>query len=414
MIINLRKHLIFLLLVCMLCRCIDPYSPKLNAFESLLVVDAFLTNENRSYNVRLSRTIPAQNIKPSMVSGALVIIKDENGNNSQLQQTSAGIYKTDSLLFQGEIGNTYTLYIKTAEGTEYQSEPCLMYPVQQIDSVYFVKDQEISNNGSETNQGIRILLDSRSGEENKYFRWIYNEWWKFSVPNPKEFNYINEQTITNVDQIKQVCWKNNISSEIIIQSAEFGQSAGIEKKPILFIASDKSDRLLIQYSIEVQQLSLSKNEYEFWDHMQQINVSGGDIFEKQPFSIVSNIHNINSPNEQVLGYFQVSAVNKKRIYIIASNISELDLPVYQYDCESVVIGPDDYAPPGGNATPVTFDNINYWYTLAGYAFVKPLYNDRQVLIKLVFSKSVCTNCTIGGSLKKPDFWVDLVLPQKNK
>jgi len=258
MIRNLRKHLIFLLLVCMLCTCIDPYSPKLNAFESLLVVDAFLTNENRSYNVRLSRTIPAQNIKPSMVSGALVIIKDENGNNSQLQQTSAGIYKTDSLLFQGEIGNTYTLYIKTAEGTEYQSEPCLMYPVQQIDSVYFVKDQEISNNGSETNQGIRILLDSRSGEENKYFRWIYNEWWKFSVPNPKEFNYINEQTITNVDQIKQVCWKNNISSEIIIQSAEFGQSAGIEKKPILFIASDKSDRLLIQYSIEVQQLSLSK------------------------------------------------------------------------------------------------------------------------------------------------------------
>jgi hypothetical protein len=90
------------------------------------------------------------------------------------------------------------------------------------------------------------------------------------------------------------------------------------------------------------------------------------------------------------------------------------LPVYQYDCESIVIGPDDYAPPGGNATSVTFDNINYWYTLAGYTFVKPVYNDRRVLIKLVFSKSVCTNCTIEGSLTKPDFWVDLELPQKNK
>jgi hypothetical protein len=398
----------------MLSTCIDPYRPKLNAFESLLAVDAFLTNENRLYNVKLSRTVPAQNIKPSMVSGALVIIKDGNGNNSQLQQTSPGLYQTDSIHFQGEIGNTYTLYIKTAEGTEYESEPCLMYPVQQIDSVYFVKDQEIINNGSETNQGLRILLDSRSGNENKYFRWIYNEWWKFSVPNPKEFDYINESTITKVDQIKQVCWKNNISNEIIIQSAEFSQSQGIEKKPILFIASDKSDRLLIQYSIEVKQLSLSKNEYEFWYRMQQINESGGDIFEKQPFSIASNIHNINNPDEQVLGYFQVSAINQKRIYITPSSISELDLPAYQYDCESVVIGPDDYAPPGGNATSVTFDNINYWYTLAGYTFVKPVYNPGQVLVKLIFSKSVCANCTIGGSLTKPDFWIDLVSPQKNK
>jgi hypothetical protein len=398
----------------MLCTCIDPYIPKLNAFESLLAVDAFLTNENRSYSVKLSRTVPAQNIKPSDVSGALVIIKDGNGNNSQLQQTSPGLYQTDSLHFLGEIGNTYTLYIKTAEGTEYESEPCLMYPVQQIDSVYFVKDQEIINNGSETNQGLRILLDSRSGNENKYFRWIYNEWWKFSVPNPKEFDYINESTITKVDQIKQVCWKNNISNEIIIQSDEFSQSQGVEKKPILFIASDKSDRLLIQYSVEVKQLSLSKNEYEFWYRMQQINESGGDIFEKQPFSIASNIHNINNPDEQVLGYFQVSAVNQKRIYITPSSISELDLPAYQYDCESIVIGPDDYAPPGGNATSVTFDNINYWFTQAGYTFVKPVYNPGQVLVKLVFSKSACANCTIGGSLTKPDFWIDLVSPQKNK
>ena len=122
--------------------------------------------------------------------------------------------------------------------------------------------------------------------------------------------------------------------------------------------------------------------------MQQINESGGDIFEKQPFSIASNIHNINNPDEQVLGYFQVSAVNKKRIYITPSGISELNLPAYQYDCESVVIGPDDYAPPGGNATSVTFDNINYWYTLAGYAFIKPVYNAQRALIKLVFS-TIC-------------------------
>lgn len=412
--IKLVKPLIFLILVYMLCTCIDPYSPKLNGLKSLLVVDAFLTNENRSYYVKLSRTNEVQNIEPTMVSGALVLIKDKDGNNSSLQETSAGIYKTDSLLFQGETGKSYILYIKTQEGTEYESEPCLMYPVTQIDSIFYTKDQEIINNGSETNEGIRIFVNPKSGEDSKYFRWVYNEWWKFSVPYPKKFNYINENTIFEVDQIKQVCWSNKSSDKIIIQSTESGQTNKIEKEPILFIASGKSDRLLIQYCIEVSQFSLSKREFEFWDHMKQIHETGGDIFEKQPFSIVSNIHNINNPDEPVLGYFQVSAAKQKRIYITPDDISDLNIPLYHYDCERIEAAPGDYPSSQDPASKMTFDKIYNSYTMAGYVFVEPIYNLLGNLEKLVFYKPACTNCTLEGSLKKPDFWIDLVLPRKTK
>jgi Domain of unknown function (DUF4249) len=411
---KLVKPLIFLLIVCMLCTCIDPYSPKLNGFKSLLVVDAFLTNENRSYFVKLSRTNEVQNIETTMESGALVMIKDQSGNNSLLYEISAGIYKTDSLLFNGETGNSYILYIKTPEGTEYESEPCLMYPVTQIDSILYTKDQEITNNGSETNEGIRIFVNSKSSEDSKYFRLVYNEWWKFSVQYPKKFNYINENTIFEVDQIKQVCWNSKSSDEIIIQSTESGQTNKIEKEPILFIASDKSDRLLIQYCIEVRQLSLSKREFEFWDHMKQIHETGGDIFEKQPFSIVSNIHNISNPDEPVLGYFQVSAAKQKRIYITAKDISDLNIPLYHYDCERIEAAPGDYPSSQDPATKMTFDKIYNSYTIAGYDFVEPIYDMRWNLQKLVFSKPSCTNCTLEGSLKKPDFWIDLDLRQKTK
>jgi hypothetical protein len=407
MIKNFRKPLIFLFLVSMLCTCIDPYSLKLNEFESLLVVDALLTNENRSYQVKLSRTNEAQYIEPSMVFGALVTIRDENGNNSLLQETTEGIYNTDSLLFQGETGHSYILYIKTPEGSEYESEPCFMYPVQQIESVYFNKDQEILNNGSETQEGIRMFIDSESSDDNKYFRWVYNEWWKVIVPDPKKFNYINDSTIFEVDQIKQVCWRNNRSDEILIQSTESGQTNRIEKKPILFIASDKSDRLLIQYCIEVKQLSISKMEFEFWDHMKQINASGGDIFEKQPFPIVSNIQNISNPEETVLGYFQVSAVSQKRVYISANDISELNIPLYNYDCERIELGPDDYPPPLVPGGGMTFNRIYKRYVGPVYSFVEPLYDGQGKLKKLAFSKHACTDCTINGDLTKPDFWIDL-------
>ena len=254
-------------------------------------------------------------MKPAMISGAEVIIRDLDGNSSTLHEKSNGIYKTDSLLFRGEIGNSYILYIKTPEGNEYESDPCIMYPVHPIDSIYFSKDEEIVNNGTETREGIRIFIDSESSDDSKYLRWVYNEWWKIIVPDPKKYDYINDSTFREVKPLKHICWGNYRSDEIIIQSSESEQTNSVEKEPILFIDSENSNRLLIQYCIEIKQLSLSKTEYEFWDHMKQINESGGDIFEKQPFPIISNIHNINNPDEPVLGFFQVSAVSQnKNIY----------------------------------------------------------------------------------------------------
>jgi hypothetical protein len=407
MIKNLGRPLAFLFLVCILSTCIDPFSPKLKGFKSILIVDAFISNENKSYYVKLSMTTETQNVEPSIVSGAVITLSDDGGGNSLLQETTPGTYKTDSLQFLGQTGKTYVLHIKTSAGSEYESDPCLMYPVQQIGSVYFAKDKEILKNGSETHEGVRIFLDSEGGTENRYFRWVYNECWKFNVPNPKTYDYISESEIVAVDKIKRTCWNSHKSDEIIIQSTESTQTNKIEKKPILFVASDLSDRFLVQYSIEIKQLSLSKNEFEFWDQMKQINESGGNIFDKQPFSVISNIHNITDPAEPVLGYFQVSSVKQKRIYITKSEIYPLNIPIYQYDCDRIEVGPDDYGRPDNPSKVVTFDKIYEWFTSSGVAFVEPVYDIHFRLIKLVFTQPVCSDCALSGSLTKPDFWVDL-------
>ena len=162
--------------------CIDPFKPNLKGTTSLLIVDALLTNENRSYAFKLSWTTQTQNTKPVMVSGAMVTIRDKNGVSTNLTETEAGVYKTDSLTFLGETGNSYVLEIRTSEGAEYVSDTCTMYPVQPIDNIYFNKDQEFVNNGTEIQDGIRISLDSENNGDGKYVRWLYNEWWKFSVP----------------------------------------------------------------------------------------------------------------------------------------------------------------------------------------------------------------------------------------
>jgi hypothetical protein len=391
------------LLASFLSTCIDDFNPELRGLKALLVVDAFITNEHRSYEVKLSRTIQSQDSATHMESGALVIIQDDNGKESTLHENGSGIYLSDSLNFQGETGKIYTLYIKTAGGTEYESEPCIMYPVQPIDTIYYFKDQEFQNNGTEIQEGIRIFIDAKNAGKGNYFRWIYNEWWKFSVPTPKLYDYVDQFTFPPVDTVKQVCYSFNGSDEIIIKSTESSQAGRIEKEPILFIGSGLSDRLLIQYCIEVRQLSLSEKEYRFWEQMKQINESTGDIFEKQPFLVIGNIHNINNPSEAVLGYFQVSGVEQKRIYITAADIAGLNIPVYAYDCERLVVGPSNYPVPG-----ITFDKIYKNYTDAGWYFIGPVWTPfGPPLDKLAFAKPVCADCTVRGSLEKPDFWIDI-------
>ncbi len=46
------ESIIFLFTVFLLTTCIDPYTPNLSGYESLLVVDGQITNENSSYTVR--------------------------------------------------------------------------------------------------------------------------------------------------------------------------------------------------------------------------------------------------------------------------------------------------------------------------------------------------------------------------
>jgi len=394
-----HKFVFILFIIGNLLTCIDPYNPDLDKFESLLVVDALLTDENRSNYVYLSRTLMTADDEPEMVSGAMVLIKDDVGNSTSLSEISEGIYISDSLVFTGEAGRAYKLYIKTEEGEEYESESCFMYPVHDIDSIYITRGEEVID--TESREGIRINIDSKGESESGYYRWKYEEWWEFDVPYPKAYNYINDTSITEFKPLKRKCWANNKSAEIIVKSGKTGIS-----EPIIFLASEKSDRLLIQYHITVKQLSVSKQEFEFWESMQKINETGGDIFDKQPFQIYGNIHNINNPGEQVLGYFQVSGAAVASRYITKSQLSGLELPDYRYECGKVEEGPVDYIDPVLGGPLPTLDQIYGWYTNEGLIFVWALFFPGPTA-RLVFVNPLCADCTLRGSLTKPDFWIDL-------
>lgn len=251
---------------------------------------------------------------------------------------------------------------------------------------------------------------------NGYFRWTFEEVWKFRMPYPQEYTYayINDTTFNfeSMPVIKTECWKENRSGDIITSSILTGKENYINKQEIQFIAPVKTDRLTKQYSILVKQYSVSEKEYDFWRNLKKAGEAGGDIFASQPYPVISNIRNVNSPGEMVLGYFEVSAVTSERIFITSHELDSLNLPHYKTNCFEIAKSPDDFG-----ASLVTWSDIYHMYTDKGeYAFIGPDVKPGTIiaghvytrsLLEFIFSPTVCAVCESSGFANKPDFWIDL-------
>ncbi len=404
----LKRVFAFLLLVA-LASCIDPYYPNLKNYKSLLVVEGLITNENASYKIKLGRTTDQQYSDPDKVTDATVFIADGNGILTTLQNTGDGYYKTDSTTFCGVVGQKYSLEIHTSDGKEYISDECTMLPVAAIDTIYYEKGDEVTGTKGEITTGLKIFLNSANATGiNDYFRWTFEETWKFPMPNPLRYKckmILNSETylFEQVSDVQEFCWKNSLSQEIMTNSIVSGRTNYINRQQIKFIDPVQSDRLTKEYSILVKQYSISANEFDFWKNLNKAGEAGGDIFSSQPYSVISNVHNVNDAGEKVLGYFEVSSVTRKRIFITAHDLDPMYLPNYQTDCIEYIEPLDS---PGA-ITPSLYETFYHIMTDPEFVFIKPLFNSDNSVHKLVYAKKECCMCEYAGFPKKPDFWIDL-------
>ncbi|HVN56698.1 MAG TPA: DUF4249 domain-containing protein [Bacteroidales bacterium] len=409
---SISGPLILLVVVFSAVKCVDPYTPKLSGYRNVMVVDGLVTNADNSYKVSLTESIEAQDSTPKTISDATVYITDDNGVRTDLLPAGNGIYKTDSLTFRGETGRTYQLHITRSDGNEYVSDSCKMLPVPEIDTVYFFKDSRLYNNQTVLRQGISIFLDSKEPqEENNYLRWTFDETWKFRIPYPTSYVFLNDSTINSLppSEIKEFCWRTNKNTEILTREINPGSTGPIKGVPITFIASELSGRLLMRYSIIIHQYSVSRNEYNFWNNLKMVEENLGDLFGKQPFAVASNIKNKRDPSEMVLGYFQVSSVSEKRIYLdFLKDIEPLNLPVYLYPCQLITVSPMDFYDPTSRQKPMTFEQMyNMFINSKRYSFVEPVYDPTTYkLSKLSFTTIECADCEKSGSSVTPYFWTD--------
>jgi hypothetical protein len=372
-----RLFIIFILPV-ILNNCTIPFTPEISEDQGLLVVEGLVTDQPGPCVVKLSTSKPlSETVIEKPVAGCNVSITDDLGNTFSLSEKDKGVYKTDSTVFHGTIGRTYTLHI-IKSGDKYESTPMEMKPVPPIDSIYYEK--EVVTEAHEGWFGIdacQIYLDTHDPQnKTNYYRWTFSETWMlrllFPVPN-------------------MTCYVSEVTKKVNVKSTASMQEPRIVKHPINFI-SNLTDRLKVRYSILVNQYSLNEQEFTYWDKANDfINLVGG-LYDIIPSSIPNNLSRVGFPGEKVLGYFSVSAVSSRRIFI-PGDLQGGDFKgiVDQYpNCiDDTIYG--EYDPPALN--------VSEWVLIDHPAEEGPR-------MRVLSYRKECADCTTRGTNVKPDFWID--------
>jgi hypothetical protein len=350
--------------------CTIQFIPDIDENKELLVVEGMITDQNRVNIIKLSRSL--QMGKPLVrkpVRGAAVTITDEKGVVTTLKESSPGTYSTDSTKFRGYVGGWYSLNIRIINAT-YSTDLMEMKPVPPINSVYYEKVAiTASADSTELEEGCRIYVDSYDpSKECLFFRWDYIETYEYQVP---------------YDVINKVCWVTERSDRILIKNTSIYNQARITKYPILFITNN-TDKLKERYSILVNQYSLNESEYDFWEKVQNISQDVGGLYDITPMAVSGNIRCNTNPEETVLGYFSVSAVTQKRLFIKDKFIG---LPNFYTYCATDTLR---------GILPEAGLNKEFW--------VIEDYGDEIPPFWIITTFRECADCTTRGTKVKPSFW----------
>ncbi len=338
---------IFPLMFFLLDSCIDPLAVKVPVNENTLVVDGLITDQQGPYQVKLfysSKLDTISIMKPRFETGAQVWVSDDTGFQESLLEVAPGIYQTQTM--QGAVGKSYSLRILTKKNVEYVSDASLLTPAGTIDRIYVEYDpQGILLKGTTWSESFSVNVDSRAPTEgSNLLRWRWTGTYKSKtfpelrkmylkngpVPDPEPCSgYVrNGAGISKVhDCTCCICWATENSAAAHVSDNRFTadrQYPGVvlAKLPIT------GYRFYEKYYIEVQQLSVSEAEYEFWKLAEAQQRSAGSLFQPNSVRVRGNVKCVSDPTQQVLGVFGVSGVTTQSLFI---DRSDVPLPIPPLD-----------------------------------------------------------------------------------
>lgn len=373
---------VLLLLLCWSCK--EPFEPEVsNVDHSILVLEGHIEVGGGESSISLGRTRPVyDSVARIPIRWAIMSLEAENGASWSLYHEEDGRYfLRDSLPEQ----QNYRLRILT-DGQVYLSDWLIPIVTPEIPEISFEKKEG----------EVVIYVSTQGNEGARYFMWEYEETWIYQSPYRSSYKYDpvagDVVPLTPNDVLTFRCWSSDRSKQINISSSERYQNDYIHQKELLKI-DPLSEKLGERYSIQVTQRAIDQEAFIFWEAIRKNSNDIGGIFSPLPSIISSNIHNIDDPEEPVIGYLTAGKSAKKRQYINRRDVDPWRIVIDDYHtCAIDTVIPRDY---------------HAYFVQSIFVPLSPYCAEGGGCIGYFAATRNCADCSMrGGVLERPEFWED--------
>jgi hypothetical protein len=385
----MKKHAIFYVLILALLCCRKPYDPPATSSpNSYLVVEGVINSGSDSTIIKISKTVKltAATTQNPLLGATVTVESDQNASYPLLDVNNTGNYGALSLNLPPS--QNYRLHIKTAAGSEYMSDFVAIKPTPPIDSIGYTLQ----------NGNVNIYVNTHDPANNThYYRWDYEETWQFHAKY--ESSWVLDTTTSKIvprtlAQANFNCFQSSTSSNVLLTStAKLSQDVVYQSPMTAF--SINSERIESEYSILVKQYALTGDAFNFYQNLKNDTETLGTIFDAQPTELTGNIHNVNNPDEPVIGYITVTNVQSKRIFLYNSIVPKYTPVNYPYNC---TLDSAYYIALFG----MTVEDLLIYPPVTNIPTTAIYVSD--VIVGFGYSTIVCTDCTLRGTTTIPPFW----------
>jgi len=300
-----------LLFFLMAVSCIDPFWPDLEGKNTVLVVDALVTDNPDNQYVILSTSAPADDQKFIPVSGAVVVVSDDLGQNVLFNESEAGSYYPDN--FAGITGRSYSLSVTLPNGKQYASGFQPLTASDEFDSIYYqVETQPTTNPLYDTEVAQFYISNIPSGRQDSYYLFQFIETYKFHVDFKMEYIDSGYGLTRVTDPPSMLCFKTASLDGFYLFKSKANSVSQTQTLPLHFVTFD-TKQMFERYSLLVKQISVSEEIFNLYHEINQQN-NDVSLYTLQPYNIIGNITCVTDTEEPVLGSFIVGGIKEKREY----------------------------------------------------------------------------------------------------
>jgi hypothetical protein len=268
-----------------------------------VVIDGFISDQPPPYQILVTKAYDIQSKESprERISVKQLVLSDDLGTQEEFIEVTHGVYQTSGAI-RGRVGGVYKLYIRLLDGREYESIPDTLHPAGTVDKVYF-QFREDRTQQNTTNYGFDVFFDSTPENRNDYrLLWKFVGTYKVSIDCCTCWPYL-------YNPIPMV------SDGQLIESGQFVRIKAAYVPITGWIFMNK-------VHAAVNQMSLSRNAFEFWKAVKSQQEAVGSLFQPITGKIPKNFNQLSGEPADIYGIFFSTSVSSNSVYITKRDVPD--------------------------------------------------------------------------------------------